>query len=216
MSTENCGKWRDALSECARGGTQPAGRLWEHLNQCASCAGQYDAELALGRELRELRSARAGERSRDVWRRRLMARFAEIERLPARPRFGWAWAPASAALLVLASVQVWIGLPKGDTTPSAPVTSEEAAAAGFSDLDEGGDFIPVPYALPLAAGESVRVVRRELNGADLVRMGIDLPDDYAADLADDFEANVVLGEDGLPRAVQLVSDREQAEDDSGM
>jgi hypothetical protein len=36
-------------------------------------------------------------------------------------------------------------------------------------------------------------------------MGIDLPGAYAADLADDFEADVVVGEDELPRAVQLVS-----------
>jgi hypothetical protein len=59
--------------------------------------------------------------------------------------------------------------------------------------------------LPLATGESVRVVRQQLNGAELVRMGIDLPGAYAADLADDFEADVMLGEDDLPRAVQLVS-----------
>jgi hypothetical protein len=36
-------------------------------------------------------------------------------------------------------------------------------------------------------------------------MGIDLPGAYAADLSDDFEADVVVGEDELPRAVQLVS-----------
>jgi hypothetical protein len=73
------------------------------------------------------------------------------------------------------------------------------------DTDEDNGFIPVPYALPLATGESVRIVRRELNGAELVRMGIDLPGAYAADLSDDFEADVVVGEDELPRAVQLVS-----------
>jgi hypothetical protein len=85
------------------------------------------------------------------------------------------------------------------------VQSEDIASAGLVDTDEDNGFIPVPYALPLATGESVRIVRRELNGAELVRMGIDLPGAYAADLSDDFEADVVVGEDELPRAVQLVS-----------
>ena len=145
------------------------------------------------------------QRSRDVWRRRLMAEFAGLERSSSRSRFRWAWIPASAALLAAASVQVWLGMPGRSVPARISVQSEDIASAGLVDTDEDNGFIPVPYALPLATGESVRIVRRELNGAELVRMGIDLPGAYAADLSDDFEADVVVGEDELPRAVQLVS-----------
>jgi hypothetical protein len=205
MSTGNCGEWLNQLAECARRGAEPSGRLSAHLSECARCGERWEAEQALSAELRELRLACAGERSADVWRRRLMAEFARLEPSSSRSWFRWAWIPASAALLVVASVQVWLGMPGRNVPAQRSVQSEDLAGAGFLDIGEANGFIPVPYALPLATGESVRIVRRELNGAELVRMGIDLPGAYAGDLADDFEADIVLGEDELPRAVQLVS-----------
>jgi hypothetical protein len=155
-----------------------------------------------------LRLSLAGQRSPDVWRRRLMAEFGRLEHASSRSWFRWAWVPASAALLVAASLQIWLGMPGRDAPVRASVQSEDLAVVGSAETSEDNGFIPVPYALPLATGESVRIVRRQLNGAELVRMGIDLPGAYAADLADDFEADVVLGEDELPRAVQLVSSPE--------
>ena len=205
MNTVNCGEWSNELDECARRGARPSKRLSAHLSDCGRCGERWEAARTLNAELRKLRLARSGERSQDVWRRRLMAEFARLERSQSRSWFRWAWVPASVALLVVASVQVWLGMP-GRNVPAQPsVENEDFAGAGFVEIDEENGFIPVPYALPLATGESVRIVRRELNGAELVRMGIDLPGGYADDLADDFEADVVLGEDELPRAVQLVS-----------
>jgi hypothetical protein len=183
----------------------PSGRLEAHLVDCERCADWWEAERALSSELRELRMARAGERSRDVWRQRLMAEFGRSDHSSARSWVRWGWIPASAALLVLASAQVWLGMPSRDVAAQLSLQNEDLASAGSPDMGEDNGFIPVPYALPLATGETVRVVRRELNGAELVRMGIDLPGAYAADLADEFEADVVVGEDELPRAVQLVS-----------
>jgi hypothetical protein len=208
MNTVNCGEWSNELDECARRGARPSKRLSAHLSDCGRCGERWEAARTLNAELRKLRLARSGERSQDVWRRRLMAEFGRMERSPSRSWFRWAWIPASAALLVAASLQVWLGMPGRNVPEQLSVQSEDLASAGFGDIDEENGFIPVPYALPLATGESVRIVRRELNGAELVRMGIDLPGGYADDLSDDFEADVVLGEDELPRAVQLVSDPE--------
>jgi hypothetical protein len=205
MNTGNCGEWRNALAECARRSVEPSGRLRAHLADCAPCGERWEAERMLSAELREWRMAHAGERSGDLWRRRLMAEFALAPRSPARPWFRWAWVPAAAALLLAAAAQVWLGMPGRDAPARFSVVSEGVTSAGFAGIDEENGFIPVPYALPLATGESVRIVRRELNGAELVRMGIEPPDAYAGDLSDDFEANIVLGEDELPRAVQLVN-----------
>jgi hypothetical protein len=205
MSTVKCGEWSNELAESARRGAGPSEGLSAHLSDCGRCGERWEAERTLSAELRRLRLAHAGERSQDVWRRRLMAEFAPLERSQSRSWFRWAWVPASVALLVVASVQVWLGMPGRNVPAQLSVESEDFAGAGFLDIDEENGFIPVPYALPLATGESVRIVRRELNGAELVRMGIDLPGGYAGGLADDFEADIVLGEDELPRAVQLVS-----------
>ena len=204
MSTENCGEWLDELAECARRGGGPSGRLRAHLSNCARCGERWEAERALSAELRELRMSSAGQRSGDVWRRRLMAEFARLEISSSRSWLRWAWIPASAALLAAAFVQIWLGMPGRSIPAQASVQTEGVASAVSFDIAEDNGFIPVPYALPLAMGESVRIVRQELNGAELVRMGIDLPGAYSADLADDFEADVMLGEDDSPRAVQLV------------
>jgi len=205
MSTVKCGEWLGELAECARSVMAPSASLREHLSHCARCDEQWETERTLSAELRELRIAHSGERSPDVWRRRLMAEFDRMEYAPRRPWFRWAWVPASAALLVAASLQIWLGMP-GQTVPAPrSLQTEDLASASFVDVDEESGFIAVPYALPLAAGESVRIERQQLNGAELVRMGIDLPGAYADDLTGDFEADVVVGEDELPRAVQLVS-----------
>lgn len=205
MNGERCGKFRNELAECARRGVEPSGRLRAHLADCAPCDERLEAERALSAELGALRLSLDGQGSPDVWRRRLMAEFSRLEHSSTRSWLRWAWVPASAALLVAASLQIWLGMPARNAPVRASVQSEDLAGAASTETAEDNGFIPVPYALPLATGESVRIVRRQLNGAELVRMGIDLPGTYAADLADDFEADVVLGEDELPRAVQLVS-----------
>ena len=67
--------------------------------------------------------------------------------------------------------------------------------------DEGG-FLSVPYALPLAPGEFVRVVRTELDREALAGMGIDIETADGAEVP----ADVLLGEDGLPRGVRVLPD----------
>jgi hypothetical protein len=125
----------------------------------------------------------------------LLAEFDRLHRPPGRVWHRWAWGAAAAALLAVAFLPV--RRPGPDRVPERQLRGDTVASA---DLDEESGFIPVPYTPPLAAGESVRILRTELNGAELAQMGIDLPGGYS----DDFDADVVLGEDGLPRAVHLV------------
>jgi hypothetical protein len=61
------------------------------------------------------------------------------------------------------------------------------------------DFIAVPYTPPLAPGEMVRVVHTNLYPEALASMGMAVNPLWAGNLA----ADVVEGEDGLPRAVRI-------------
>jgi hypothetical protein len=61
------------------------------------------------------------------------------------------------------------------------------------------DFIAVPYTPPLAPGEIVRMVHAEFYPEALASMGVEVDPSWAGELP----ADVVVGEDGLPRAVRI-------------
>ena len=124
----------------------------------------------------------------------------------------WGWGLAAAAALLLA---IGAGRELGVRTRHVPVRPavlthgathslrpnetflyEASADAGALSSDE---FIAVPYAAPLATGEIVRVVRTDLYPEALASMGIDVNPAWSGDMA----ADVVVGEDGFPRAVRL-------------
>ncbi len=69
---------------------------------------------------------------------------------------------------------------------------------------DNGEFVAVPYAPPLAAGELVSVVRTELQAPALARMGFDMDAAGLARYAGAVPADVVMGDDGLPRAVRVI------------
>jgi hypothetical protein len=81
-------------------------------------------------------------------------------------------------------------------------------AVGSADFEElagdSSEFVAVAYAPPLAAGEFVSVLRTELQPTALARMGIYV--DAASTNA--IPADVLVGEDGFPRAVRVVSEVE--------
>ena len=137
----------------------------------------------LDRHLAAIRGAAASLRLPEVRRERIMREFAETR---SRARVSWRFAVAVAALLVMT-----IGI--GRDWRAAPDYFEEAA-------DEG--FIAVPYAPPLAAGEFVKIVRTELQPIEIARMGLPVDMAHAADIA----ADVLVGEDGLPRAVRVIEE----------
>lgn len=63
-------------------------------------------------------------------------------------------------------------------------------------------FIPIPYVLPPAPYERVEVVRMNVPVAALIAAGLPVRTD---DPGAQAEADVIVGQDGRPRAVRLVS-----------
>ncbi len=131
-----------------------------------------------------------------------MRDFARIHNRPAVQR--WVGTLAAAAALLLA---VFAGHEAGKqsirkVSPAAVRIHDESvlyeASLDASALSSD-DFIAVPYTPPLAPGEMVRVVHADLYPEALASMGVEVDPSWTGNLP----ADVVVGEDGLPRAVRI-------------
>jgi hypothetical protein len=184
----HCREWTAEIVECARAGSAPGRALQTHVADCAECRARWQAEQVLAGPIRKLRAVVSAERCSSSGRDRVMAAF-DKRHIAAKRRRGWVWGFAAAAAVLFALA---LGLSRSSKPPALAVAEEMA--------DDGG-FVPVPYAAPLAAGEFVRVVRTELYAGALYRMGVPAPASSGQ-----FPADVVLGQDGLPRAVRVLED----------
>lgn len=207
-----CNDWTAELVECARGEGRegrPGRELRAHLALCAECRERWDAELSLNGHFRAIRrsavvlgSARVDSaRSR---RESLVRDFRRSHRPKVMP--SWRKSLAAAAAVVLAVVLGYTaGRPGRKPVHQARITQpavlyeyRETLSTDASELSSD-DFIAVPYTPPLAQGEMVRVVHAEFYPEALASMGVDVD----PTVADRLPADVVIGEDGLPRAVRI-------------
>lgn len=78
-----------------------------------------------------------------------------------------------------------------------PVTAKPKKKAGSSD-----DFMMLPSYDPAPVGDDLRIVRVELTGESLRRMGAPVTEELSDQR---MKADVVVGTDGTPYAVRLVS-----------
>jgi len=183
------------MLERARGGAPAGHTLAKHLAACPRCAERWEAELELSRGMGDLRSAAMRLRSGPDARARLMAEFDERRRHTVLHR-GLVWAMAAFTILLLAGAlkQVqWAG--RGPASRPAQMASDH----NTEELMAENGFVPVPYAAPLAPGEFVEVVQRDLTPAALARMGFVIQSSNGGAVTTDL----MVGEDGLPRAVRL-------------
>ena len=190
-----CRSWIPELVEVARTGARPGEELGGHLAACARCAARWKAERELSSKLRLIREA-VPEGRDFAARDRLMAQFAFRRRQAlARKRFIWVLAAAAVLLIALFVPKLWRSEMQRGFAPG----SVEMAEIEFGETAGNGGFVTIPYAPPLAQGEFIRVVRTELPRAALVRMGFAVEAAYEGGVI----ADVVEGQDGLPRAVRL-------------
>jgi hypothetical protein len=200
----NCREWITGIVECARGGSQPGASLESHMKACSKCAERWEDEQRLNAQLRAARDAAAGLRSPEARREEIMRRFAVAPRRRFQP--SWNWALAAAALVVLSVGLGYLWRTGQHVEGTAPGSHQVAVgSADFEELaGDSSEFVAVAYAPPLAAGEFVSVLRTELQPTALARMGIYV--DAASTNA--IPADVLVGEDGFPRAVRVVSEVE--------
>jgi hypothetical protein len=192
------------IVEYARRRAEPGAGLRAHLALCASCEERWEAERRLTSQFRVMRIHASARRPPEARRESLMREFARKQRRPAAP--AWAWALSAAAVMLFAALLGYNV--RSHARNTAPAIRSNGArtnqpivyqASADASAVSGDDFIELPYAPPLAAGELIRVVHADLDPDELASMGIDIDPSWASELS----ADVVLGEDGLPRAFRI-------------
>jgi hypothetical protein len=102
------------------------------------------------------------------------------------------WCPAAAAaLLALAATMAWVIIGRSGRPPAAPVTPLTTT-----------EFVLWPGAAELPTFESGHLMRMEVPVSALPSLGLAPPATHAAVV----QADVLVGQDGLPRAVRLSPD----------
>ena len=178
-----------------------------HLRECAACAALWEQQNRLTAHLREA----AVEWRRMAAPQRVESRLAAAFRAQAGihiPRTQGLWAPLlswSAAAAVLLALALFLisrhqPLPARHMSPAIQVASAQAIADPDS-FDEDNGFIPLPNAAQISPNEDVNIVRVELPRSAMIELGYEVSPDRASE---PVEAEVVLGADGLARAVRFM------------
>jgi len=212
MSAKGCAEVAPSLVDLARGRLLEAGddlAAREHLAACPACRARYEAERELSQALRWAAEADADERA-PVWveaalREAFARQQSETQRVMVekrarlRPR-DLALMTAAAAGLILALAAV-LG-PSTRPTPgrTRTVTRRPTPLVRVAERGDTLQLAPL-YASPLTDVESGQVIRVGLPRSALRSMGWPLPEVPGAELV---PAEVLVGEDGLARAVRLV------------
>jgi hypothetical protein len=222
----NCAEFENVVHELAREDAREvlddAGAVMArfHAETCESCAARLAEARSLAEALRE-----TAEDSRTLGapahlEQRLMAAFREhqcgLERSRYRTnrlRLRWAeWMAIAATAAVLVIAGAWNYSRGHAHTASKANTNSISAAANANGVAqqtvpvesaavEDSDFVPVPYGEGLSADDSGLVVRVSLTRSALGSLGYPVDEMNGGDVV---QADLLVGEDGLPRAVRLV------------
>ena len=150
--------------------------------------------------LRELADASSSRLPSPDVEARLLQAFAEARRPHSELATGQLrWLPAIAASAVLATVVALLVL-QTRGLPTRQTAGTEVASVPARDPLDG--FVPIPGAATLPQLESASIVRYELPLAALPAYGVEIVPDAARR---SVEADLLIGQDGYPRAIRLVN-----------
>lgn len=191
-----------------------------HLRECSACAALWEKQRALTDGLRTVAREWSCLQAPQRVEGRLTAAFrshAGLGRKP-RPERLWvpaaAWFAAAAALIALAMFLVSERQPQAPRH-AAPRAMELAEVQPLRELAgselgtgedspySGDEFIPLPNAARIAPNEDVNLVRVEVPRSTMIGLGFEVSAERAAE---PVQAEVVLGTDGLARAVRFLDE----------
>jgi anti-sigma factor RsiW len=197
----NCREFEDAVFEVAREWGADVAAL-AHAEACPRCAARLGNEREVAAALRALATHSQSCEAPARVERALIASFRRGARArPAgRPGALWPiWGVAAAVVLLAAATALQPRAP-GPAVSSSPAVSEPVEAA------DAGEFATEYFALQpgtdLTALDGAPVVRMQLPRTVLVAFGLPMNPERAEE---PINADVVLGPDGIARAVRFVN-----------
>ena len=202
----NCQEFRENIAEAAAGAD-----LLQHSAGCEACAAALDGHARLRAGLRtlaaELRHTEAPARVELGLVAAFRSQHWRARRIERRqwwiPALSWATAAGVVMVAALFLLRPHQPLP---AHRGAPGSVEMASMADAPDAypAEGDDgFIALPNARGLDPNEEVNIVRVEVPRTAMLEVGLAVGADRVSELV---EADVVLGPDGLARAIRFVDE----------
>lgn len=122
-------------------------------------------------------------------------------RRQARRRMLVGWLPPSSIAAAAALVALLLWMHNEKTKPAPVLAAATAHSVAPAPDDSDASFYPLPEAEALPAVENAMVVRVQLPVSSLQLMGVPVGEERA-DAS--VQADLLLGQDGLARAVRLV------------
>ena len=195
----NCQEFWNTMPELAR---EAEDGHFEHVRECPACAALLNRQRTLASGLRMLAADWRPVEAPARVESRLTAAFLGQTGLAVAT-----WATAAAAVVGLAMflARDRQPVPAHRTTSSrvelaaVEPPADLESAGDFSDAD--ADFIPMPNAARIEPNEDLNLVRVEVPRSAMIALGYAVNEDRASD---SVEAEVVLGADGLARAVRFL------------
>jgi hypothetical protein len=209
----NCQEFLDSTPELSG---ELTGDASLHARQCASCGAYMEHHRRLAEGLRAAAAEWKRMKAPGAVEGRLLAAFRGQAgtAAPAAPRVWWvslaAWAGAGAVVTAAVAFLFVASVHKGGA-PQADQTAQAGSVDWTAGLPEeasrnADEFIPLPNAERLPPNERMNMVRVELPRSAMIALGYAVTADSADDMV---QADVVLGSDGLARAVRLVKEETQ-------
>jgi hypothetical protein len=180
----------------------------DHLKDCRNCAARMENQSrlavglnALGAQMRRVEAPARVEQ-------RLVSAYRAQTHLGHTPRGTvWvavgAWAAALAATFLLAVFLIRGHQPQPATRMSHGVTqlaALEVPPDTAAPVGEDG-FVRLPNAEDIAPNEPMNLVRVEVQRSAMIALGFSVSEEHASE---PIEADVMLGPDGVARAVRFV------------
>ncbi len=188
----NCEQyWND------RAGQEPAEDFDAHLAACPSCAARWAAGGPVEAGLRLLAADMKDVSAPPRVEARLVRAYRKRYRRPVSAPSDMRWWAAAAAVLLVATA-LWTGV----RPPPRQFAANPGVAATPAIVEDDAAFIPLPNVAGSPQDDDVDLVRVELPRSAITALGLPASDDNGAE---SVEAEVLVGPDGMARAVRFLN-----------